>query len=114
MEKVLILANRHPGGGFRRGNPVGGFEGFGLMRPMLSLLMIGLMVALIVLLVMNFRRPRGLSPLPAGPPTPPDVDPLETARIRFAKGEISRDEYLSLVSDLTEPRGEKPNPENQA
>lgn len=117
MEQILVLANRHPGefrpghrGEFGPGHSVVGADGFGLVRPMLSLLIIGLMVALIVLLIMNMRRPRGLSPLPAGPSAPSGPDPLETARMRYAKGEITRDEYVGLVGDLTGSNEEESNP----
>ncbi|HEX7525507.1 MAG TPA: SHOCT domain-containing protein [Gaiellaceae bacterium] len=44
-----------------------------------------------------------------GPPGGPD--PLAVARMRYARGEIGRDEYVQLAQDLGEaPAAEPPTP----
>jgi uncharacterized membrane protein len=88
--------NAHPGGG-----P----SSLAWVIFALELLMLA---ALAVLLVRAFAwRPR-----PAGPDgprrhfavrrhgPPPPADPLEVARYRYARGELSRDDYLQVVRDL--------------
>ena len=55
-----------------------------------------MLAGLAVLLARAFMRPstRGSGPTPA------PVDPLETARFRYARGDLSREEYLQVVRDL--------------
>jgi uncharacterized membrane protein len=65
----------------------GGGSTLGWVIFALQLLMLA---GLAVLLARAFMRPR-----PAGP-----AAPLEIARYRYARGELSHDEYLQVVHDL--------------
>ena len=44
-------------------------------------------------------------------PRPGPTDPLEVARFRYARGELSRADYLQVVSDLGAPEPEPPSGE---
>ena len=45
--------------------------------------------------------PYGAPPAPYGTTVAPHADPaLEQARLRYARGEVSREEYLRIVADL--------------
>ena len=69
----------------------GGGSTLGWVIFALQLLMLA---GLAVLLARAFVRPRLAGPrFRKGPP-------LEVARYRYARGELSRDEYLQVVSDL--------------
>jgi len=67
-----------------------------------------LLLGLAALLVSALAGPRlrpwarplpGPSPPPSGP-TPGRHDPLEVVRMRYARGELSRDDYLQANRDL--------------
>jgi len=79
----------------------------------LLLLLILLVVALLVVSVMRppmFRGPRrGMHGPPAGRPWG-RPEPLSIARMRYARGEIGRDEYLRLAEDLGREPGPPPPP----
>lgn len=89
-------------------------------RPVLilfGLLITGALVALIVLLARKNRPATEESVttaayVPASSPT--RADPLDILRMRYAKGEITRDEYLTMASDLNgsgRPASESPTEE---
>ena len=95
-------------------------------RPVITLfglLITGALIALAVILARRNRppaEPAGPAPafVPAGgadranPPADPLADPLEVLRLRYAKGEISREEFLTMSADLDgaprTPPGETP------
>jgi membrane-associated protease RseP (regulator of RpoE activity) len=90
-------------------------------RPVLWLfgtLITAALVTLIVLLVRK-NRPAPEAPVQTSAYVPPASanagDPLEVLRMRYAKGEITRDEYLTMSADLngsgTSPSGENPTQE---
>jgi hypothetical protein len=98
--------NIQPPGTFRGGRPLfgpvtGHHGGPSALSWTIFALQLLMLTALAVLLVRAFIfRPR-----PAGPPRrfarrhgPPD--PLAHARMRYANGEIGRDEYLQVTRDL--------------
>jgi uncharacterized membrane protein len=59
-----------------------------------------LLVALAALLASAFAGSRwGRRPAPAGGPAR-SADPLEVVRLRYARGEIDRDQYLLATRDL--------------
>jgi hypothetical protein len=71
----------------------------------LELLMLAALGVLLVRAFASRPRPAG----PGGPGRhfavrrhgpPPPADPLEVARYRYARGELSRDDYLQVVRDL--------------
>lgn len=90
-------------------------------RPVLilfGLLITGALVALIVLLARKDRPATDTAVttaayVPASAPT--RADPLDVLRMRYAKGEINRDEYLTMSSDLNgsggAPASESPTQE---
>jgi uncharacterized membrane protein len=101
--------NIQPPNGFRGGRPffdvhqVGGPSALAWTILALELLMLA---ALAFLIVRTFAfRPRPAGPLIRrhGPP-----DPLTHVRMRYANGEISREEYLQATRDLGEPTEELP------
>ncbi len=115
-----------PDNNFRGGRPIfgpdGGFGGHhggpAALAWVIFALQILLLAAVAVLLVRAFAS-RG--PRFAGPPgarrfvrRPGPPDPLTHVRMRYANGEISRDEYLQVTRDLggtPEPQPETPTEE---
>lgn len=87
-------------GGSSRGYGMMGGEGWGWPVMVLGIPVVILIVVLIVVLV-GLREPG-----PASVP-PPSVTPLDTLNARYARSEISRDEYLRIRDDLTGPREER-------
>ena len=77
----------------------GGGSTLGWVVFALQLLMLA---ALGVLLARAFMAPRFARSGRKGPGPGPG-DPLEVARFRYARGELSRDEYLQVVRDLGGP-----------
>jgi putative membrane protein len=81
----------------------GVIDGFGWFRVILtSVFGIGVIVALVLLLVWLWRR---VSPIrPAGPgapqPTAPVASPKEILQMRYARGEITREQYRQMLEDL--------------
>ncbi len=75
------------------------WQGFlGTLMPLLLLLGLAALVVWAVLRVSDRRPPASLSP-PPWPARPAD-NALEHARLRYARGEMSRDEFLQISSDL--------------
>jgi hypothetical protein len=119
--------NIQPPGNFRGGRPFfgpdGGFAqhgGTSTLAWVIFALQLLMLAGLAVLIVRAFTRrgPRFAGP-PAGarqftmkPGGPPD--PLTHVRMRYANGDISRDEYLQVTKDLggtPEPAPEEPTEE---
>lgn len=73
----------------------------GGLIPMLFLIALGVLVVWAVLRMAERRLPPSPAALPpAGPPRDPA---LEQARLRYARGELSREEYLRVSADLGGP-----------
>jgi|SRR5690242_16000821 uncharacterized membrane protein len=106
--RSLVLADR-----FGRFGPHTGW--FWLPRILFLLLIAGLAAALIITL---FRPRRALSapssptpPVPGSYAAPPrHDDALTVLRTRYARGEISRDDYFRMAHDLGAPVGATPPP----
>ena len=93
----MVMANMGPGFRFEHG-------GWGVLGWLLPLLFIGVLVGLVVWLVLRTtQRPApATGPGPGWSPAPP-VAPnaaLEQVRARYARGEISREDFLQMSSDL--------------
>jgi uncharacterized membrane protein len=75
---------------------------------LLAFLLLALVVALIVWLVLRFVTPRGAGTGAAV--APPADDALDVVRLRYAKGEIDRREFLRITGDLGAPPEPPPAP----
>ena len=67
--------------------------GFGWAMVALGVLLVGAIIALIVL---AFKR---LWPQRTGPG---DIDPLDIIKARYARGEITKDQFEQMKKDLTQ------------
>lgn len=77
-----------------------GYGGFGLIEMILSLVItIGVTVGLVLLVVWAVRRMSGNSAQP-GSLNLTSQSARDIAQVRYAKGEISREEYQQILSDL--------------
>ena len=91
-----------------RGYPDHVFYGPRLLSGGLSFLMTLMILALLVYLVVLLKREssnpaRGSSTTPPAPPAPASpgmLTPSEVVKMRYARGEISRDEYETIRKDL--------------
>jgi len=89
--------------------PVHAHGGWFLSRGLLMCLGWVLLVLLVVLVVylISGRTKRASPAPPSAAATPrlpkPSEDALEIARLRYARGDISRDEYLQMKADLQPP-----------
>ncbi len=86
------------GGGFG-GGMMGGHPLMALFGCLLFLFLVALVVWAIVVLVRHGRRGKPAAAESAAA-APRSEDALEIARLRYARGEITRDEYLALRDDL--------------
>ncbi|RME61236.1 SHOCT domain-containing protein [Candidatus Parcubacteria bacterium] len=88
------------GGGFGSG-----FGTFGLVGGLIGLLVnIGILVGIVLLIVWAVKQ---FSPSTPAPPTGNTTMPAaprsarEILDLRYAKGELSREEYLTMIQDLS-------------
>lgn len=115
------MNSRIPGGGGR--GPMGPFgpgrpgrfghsDGWQWLHHLFGLLLVAAIVAAIVFLLLRlFDRTRAgnVAVAPAGPPPPPRppwpaMDPaLAELRLRYARGEVSREDFLRISTDLGAP-----------
>ncbi len=89
-------------GGF--GSGWGGFGAFGLVGMILNLVIsIGLIVGVVLLIAWLWRRvnPDGGRPAMAQPAGGPMVSPKEILQVRYARGEITREQYQQMLVDLS-------------
>lgn len=91
-----LLAPVGWGGGYGWGGMMGGwgFPFFG-MGAIVMLLFWGLVIAGIVWLVQSLARSTG-----TGVSTPPAESPLEILKRRYAKGEITKEQFEEMQRDL--------------
>lgn len=103
--KVLMLATWY--GRFEPGP----FRGYGLWRLgsfVVWLLVLGLLGALLVTLLRrrdDLAKTQASGAAPggapaAGPPTGPMPTPLEVVKLRYARGELTKDEFEAIKHDL--------------
>jgi uncharacterized membrane protein len=116
------MDNNFPHGGDGRGfgPPLRleqGGHGAGSLGWVIFALELLMLAALVILLVRAFTAPRLAGP-PAGPPRGQRrfgrPDPLTHARMRYASGEIDRDEYLQITRDLGGTPAAAPPPPDEA
>jgi uncharacterized membrane protein len=77
-------------------------HGPGLMGWLIFALLLALLAIAAYAALTRLARPE----LPRGPlaaPPPPNDDPLTVLRLRYARGEIVRDEFLQASADLGAP-----------
>jgi uncharacterized membrane protein len=82
------------------GHHDGRLEGFGPVEGLIGLLVVGLIVAGVALLIINLARSNRVQSVTAYAPQPPRDPALEAVRMRYARGEISREEYAAVAADL--------------
>jgi len=104
-EELEVLYAVH---GARFGNHVHRGEGWWLLGTVLELLMIAALVVLAVVVAQRLigdgsRRGAATPATPAeGSPTRPD-EAVTQLRLRYARGELSREDYLRMTADLGAP-----------
>lgn len=89
-------------GGF--GSGFGGFGGLGLIGIILNLVItVGLIVGLVLLVVWLWRRVNPAGQMVAAPqnPTRTGTSPKEILQTRYAGGEITREQYQQMLTDLS-------------
>jgi putative membrane protein len=79
----------------------GWWWGFGWVPLLLFVVVIGVVVWAVL------RATRQANVQPPAPPVPPRDPVLEEVRLRYARGEISREDFLQRTADLT---GGAPDP----
>lgn len=83
--------------------PWGGFTGLGWLGPVLNLaLTLGVIVGAILLVFWLVRRLAPASPAAAAAPARAGETPSgrEILQARYARGEITREQYLEMLADL--------------
>ena len=79
---------------------MGGYGGFGLIGMILNLVItIGVIVGLVLLVVWAVRRMSGNTNQP-GFQNLTGQSARDIAQVRYAKGEISREDYQQILSDI--------------
>jgi len=79
---------------------MGGYGGFGWIGMILNLVItIGVIIGLVLLVVWAVRRMSG-NPIQPVIQNPSGQSAKDIAQVRYAKGEISREEYQQILSDL--------------
>jgi putative membrane protein len=88
-------------GGF--GSGYGGFGGLGLLGMVLNLaITVGLIVGVVLLIAWLWRRVNpGMGTPAAAQSAAALASPKEIAQIRYARGEINRDQYQEMLADLS-------------
>lgn len=89
-------------GGFCPG--LGGFAGFGLIGLILNLAVtFGLIVGLVLLIAWLWRRANASGQGWPGnqQPAATEASPKEILQVRYAQGEITREQYQQMVVDLS-------------
>lgn len=89
----------HRFGGGTGWGMMGGHPWMGLLGLLVFLLLAALVVWAIVVLVRHGRRGK-TAPIDSAPAAYKGDDALEVARLRYARGEITRDEFTALRDDL--------------
>jgi uncharacterized membrane protein len=78
----------------------GRFDGIGPFEGLIGLLVVGLIAAGVVALIVSLARSNRIQSVSTYPAPPPRDPALEAVRMRYARGEISREEYAAVAADL--------------
>lgn len=79
----------------------GGFGSWGWIGLIVNLVLsIGLLIGLVVLVAWAIRRFNGHL-TQTSPVTPANLPAKDLAQVRYAKGEITREEYQQILADLS-------------
>jgi len=90
-------------GGF--GSGFGGFSGLGLIGMILNLaITVALIVGVVLLIAWLWRRlnTSGGAMADYAQPTAKENSPREILRVRYARGEITREQYQETLADLSQ------------
>jgi putative membrane protein len=79
-----------------------GYGGFGLLGGLLGLLFFLLVIAAVVVLVVLLVRRSGSTAMRSRPGEP--SSPREILDTRYARGEITREQYQQILQDISQPR----------
>ena len=82
----------------------GGFGSFGLIGMILNLIItLGLIVGMVLLVVWAVRRisPGGSGPGSTWQQSQAPSSPREVLQVRYARGEITREQYFQMLDDLS-------------
>lgn len=85
---------------------MGSLGGWGVAMMLVPLAVFTLLILVIVGAAGPHEAPMAYAPAP--PPAVPPPTAFEILNARYARGEISRDEYLRIRGDLTGGRGDRP------
>jgi putative membrane protein len=78
-----------------------GYGGVWIIAGLIALLLFVALIVVLIVVAVSAGRNRGQSVQSAPRPAAGSDDPLEILRRRYAKGEITREEYQSMREDLT-------------
>jgi len=89
------------GGGMMGGGFGPGFYGFGLVGMLFNIALIIGIVVLVIWAVRHFSRPSNSGSQAAPHSTGATLSAREILDIRYARGELTREEYKTILSDIT-------------
>ncbi len=72
--------------------------GFGLLGPLFSLLLFGLLIVALITFIVSVVR--GERPAPSAVPVAAPDAPMQVLRERYARGEITKEQYDTIKHDL--------------
>jgi uncharacterized membrane protein len=78
----------------------GRFAGFGPLEGLMGLLLVGLIAAGLVALIVNLARTNRTQSVTSYGVQAQRDPALEAVRMRYAQGEITREEYTAVAADL--------------
>ena len=87
-----------------------GHHWFGAGWPILGIAMFLILVGVAVWAVLRITRAEARPVLAGGPPAPRPDGALDEVRLRYARGEMTRDEFVQRFADLGGPTPGAPTP----
>ena len=83
-------------------------RGFMVVFPLLGFLVWIIFVGLIIVALVYLVRYLAHLPVEARPAALPAPDPVAVLKLRYARGEITREQYQQMLADLQGPGGAPP------